>query len=117
MTATADCNGSSDLITVADDIFTVLDGSLILIAPSIYSKGIISESEYNLIMDPLAKHSSAVTDSVLRAVADAIRINPNHFDTFKRILIEIGPPISELAFKINEARFNLQEKKKKATCI
>lgn len=75
------------------------------IAATLFGKNIITETEYDVSVDPSAEHSTAVTRTVLKAVRRAIFINPDHLDTLKGVLIDIGEPISALARHIGKAKY------------
>ncbi len=83
-----------------DSISSTIEGSILPIAGKMFSEKIITDTEHDLITDPSAKHSAAVTNVVLKAVRVAIETDPNNLDKLKEILLSMGAPISILGTKI-----------------
>ena len=96
-TPLGECESSADLRDTSDGIAEVIGSSMISIASHLYAKSILTETEYDIISDPSAEHSTTVTRAILTAVRKAIAADPNHLETFKGILVDEGEPISSLA--------------------
>ena len=83
-----------------DDIAKAIQGTMNPIAASAFSQDLISAEQHHEITDPSAKHSVHCTRAVLDAVRATIAANPSKMETFIGILIDMGPPISDFAFKL-----------------
>ena len=97
------CDSSAAFKRISDNVATMIEGPVLLsIATKLFSKSIITDIEYDVIIDPSAEHSTAVTLAVLKAVRIAIASDPKNLEKFKGVLLDEGEPISSLAHKIGK---------------
>ena len=97
-----ECEDSSDFLDIMERISTIIEGSIIPIAAKLFAKSIIADAEYDMISDPSAEHSVAVTRTVLKATRRAIKSNPAYLKMFQGILLSMDQPISLLAGRIGK---------------
>ena len=73
-----DCDDAYDLQDEIDTIATSIQGSLDSIAGQAYAKEVITQQEYELTMDPAAKHSTRCINKIMKQVGKVIETKTKH---------------------------------------
>ena len=94
-----DCDNGYDLQEEIDTIATCIQGSLDYIAGQAYSKEVITQQEYELTMDPAAKHSTRCTNKIMQQVRKKIGTKPQTIEDFISVLADMG--FSDLALRLS----------------
>ena len=97
-----ECENSEELREEITAISTILQSNLNSIAPAVYKKNIITEAEYDMIMDPAAKHSTRCTTKIFKDVRVLIKKDPSKMEPFISAIIAMGKPISDWALRLRE---------------
>ena len=95
-----DCDNGYDLQEEIDTIATSIQGSLDSIAGQAYSKEVITQQEYELTMDPAAKHSTRCINKIMKQVGKVIETKPKTIEDFISVLADMG--FSDLALRLRE---------------
>ena len=97
-----ECENSEELREEITTISTILQSNLTSIAPAVYKKDIITEAEYDMIMDPAAKHSTRCTTKIFKDVRVLIKKDPTKMEAFISAIIAMGKPISDWALRLRK---------------
>ena len=69
------------------------------IAGQAYAKEVITQQEYELTMDPAAKHSTRCINKIMRQVRKEIEAKPQTIEDFISVLADMG--FSNLALRLS----------------
>ena len=69
------------------------------IAGQAYSKEVITQQEYELTMDPAAKHSTRCINKIMKQVGKVIETKPKTIEDFISVLADMG--FSDLALRLS----------------